>query len=153
MGSRLNSAFNRRPTPIPPPVVCFVGDKIIVIPFPRLLPVFIFRDIVYRPPSLILTGVRISLDPGPTTLPPLITVKGAFWQNGLQPAQPVDPDGEPLPYPLPTANTTLTIDPLLQTQLVFATTRYDEVVPLTFLDGDTILAFKYIDLKRLTTER
>ena len=149
MGSRLNSAFNRRPTPIPPPIVCFVGDKIIVIPWPRLLPGWIFSQIVFRPPSLILTGVSLKLDPGPTTLPPQLTVKGNFWLNGLQPAQPIDPDGEPLPYPLPPVGAEASFSSDLTIDVVFATTTLKQVIPVTFFDGDTVIAYKYVDLNRI----
>lgn len=149
MGSRLNSAFNRRPTPIPPPIVCFVGDKIIVIPWPRLLPGWIFSQIVFRPPSLILTGISLKLEPGPTTLPPVISIRGPFWPYGLQPAQPVDPDGEPLPYPLPPAAAEATLAADLTIDLVFATTTLKQVIPVTFFDGDTVIAYKYIDLNRI----
>lgn len=142
----MKKAFNRKATPIPPPVVCLSNRYPIIASW-------ISIEIEWKGTTWVENGngqqiVNLGLRYKPVsgTLPSVSGYRSRCWRSSLIPAQPRDPiTDQLLPYPTPPTMTTgfLQTSQLLVSYLV---TRYDAVVTYQWLYGTKVGRNGYIDL-------
>lgn len=149
MGSSLRSVFGRKPLAIPPPVVCWVYPGGIVPIFPILHVKHIDQWEAYGEGYKIATEVEIYYEYQPARPSRVVRYLGRFVNPGVLPNEPDAETGlVPIPHPeLPVNNVPWRFN--LPRRLVFLTKRWDDTVWVRMQVPGTVLANKYIDLKRI----